>query len=669
MAFDLDVIDHSNSGTSNGIGLSPDVAASNKDDAPRFFQFLGGGGKSAIAGFNEPSVGAYSYPTFQPNTLYTDAMPLPPAGAPKSPETNFLWQEGFYGLKISEDGKLLFACNNADNRLEIRNISTDGSAVAKIPIDYPMFVTLGPEGEAGASHGERYVYVDSPKAGLMRIAWNLSGNTFGKPETLTPASEFAYPRGLVYNTAADRIFVCDTFNLDRSKAANQIVVIDPKSGKVLSRFGKQGGVNPATGGPIDEETFTCPLTIVADSKGALWVNDNYSCETRKYDFDPASNGFKVERRVMGSNLTNTSHFYWMPGAPPTQAWTLAEFFVRNEADIDSDGRFTNQRATSATRNLTRDFSRPYAHFSKVGDHIYATFAEDNTVYEQVGDGWKPRFAFGANILGTETTTAEVVARKAGLLAKPGDPPMDLDKAIAASGDPDWKTRPWSWSDLNGDGKMEYSADNPEFKIDFGSDFTFTDRIRSTSFRSSDGAFVIPDNSKDRTGKLLVMLPQRVIGIVFYDWKNVKALPCGEGPVISDVLAQDDRFYVLRNIYGGGLGRQSNPSYLECYDESGKLLWTRQHDNVALQSLQSLGDGMFTVMDRGWSTIGPVTIRTKDGDLVSRVVCRGGGDCWSSGALRSDADTGYIGLVQTYKVTGLSTVKSAAATVNLSHAGL
>ena len=63
------------------------------------------------------------------------------------------------------------------------------------------------------------------------------------------------------------------------------------------------------------------------------------------------------------------------------------------------------------------------------------------------------------------------------------------------------------------------------------------------------------------------------------------------------------------------------------------------------------------------------IRTKDGDLVSQVTCRDGGDCWSSGALRADADTGYIGLVQVYKVTGLSTVKSAAATVNLPRAGL
>ena len=188
-----------------------------------------------------PPSAPISYPTYQPNTLYTDSIPLPPRETAAATETNFLWQPGFYGLKISEDGKFLFACNNADNRLEVRDISTDGHAVAKIPIDYPMFVTLAPEGAAGASQGTRYVYVDSPKAGLLRIAWNLSGNTFGKPETITPASEFAYPRGLVYSAADGRIFVCDTFNLDRSKEANQIVVIDPNSGRSFRASARRAG--------------------------------------------------------------------------------------------------------------------------------------------------------------------------------------------------------------------------------------------------------------------------------------------------------------------------------------------------------------------------------------------------------------------------------------------
>ena len=447
MAFDLDVIDHSKVGDLDGIGFSPDASGSNREDAGHYFHFLGGrAAHDPRDGFNDPTLGAFSYPTYAPSTLYTDSVPLPPVNAPSAGGKGFLWQPGFYGLKITEDGKYLLACNNADNRLEVRDISTDGHAVAKIPIDYPMFVTLAPKGAAGAPAGTRYVYVDSPNEGLLRIAWHLADNTFGKPETLTQASEFAYPRGLVYDAVAGRIFVCDTFNMDRSKSANQIAVIDPNTGKILSRFGKEGGVDPKTGGAIDEETFTCPLTVDVDSKGALWVNDYFSCEVRKYNFDPASNGFKLERRVMGANMTNVSHFYWLPDAPPTQVWTLAAYFVRNEADFDSDGRFANQRTTSATYQLTPDALRPYAHFTKVGDHIYATFSKEDTVYEKVGDGWKSRFSFGGNTQGREVESAEATAYKAGLLAMPGQPPTDLDKAIAASGDPDWKTRPWVWSD-------------------------------------------------------------------------------------------------------------------------------------------------------------------------------------------------------------------------------
>ena len=672
MAFDLDVIDQTKAGSHNGIGLSPDASAANNEDSPRYFHFLGGASShDPRSGFNEPSIGAYSYPAYQPNTLYTDAVPLPPADSGNryaEGEAKFLWQPGFYGLKISEDGKFLFVCNNADGRLEVRDISTDGHAVAKIPIDYPMFVTLAPDGAAGARQGTRYVYVDSPNAGLLRIAWNLSDNTFSKPETITAASGiFLLARGIVYNAAAGRIFVCDTFNINRSKEANQIVVIDPKSGTILSRFGKKGGVNPNTGGQLDDETFTCPLTIDADSKGALWVNDYYSCEMRKYDFDPASNGFKVERRVLGANMTNTSHFFWLPDAPPTQVWTLADFFVRNDADLDADGRFTNPRTTSAMYQVTERRGRPYPHFCKVGDHLYATFSDENTINERVGDGWVPRFAFGgaSPILRSGGGDVEDLARKAGLLAKPGEPPTDLDKAIAASGDPDWKTRPWAWSDLNGDGKMEYTADNPELKIDFNAKFSLDGRLPSTCFRSSDGAFICPCNDRKGGGSeaLLVVSPQTANGKVFYDLKDAKMIPCTPGTEIKDVLAQDGRFYVMRSTRELG-----NVGSLECYDESGKLLWTRQHDVVCLVNLQSLGDGMFTVMDRGFTLLSPVQIRTKDGDLVNEVSCRDVGDCWGNGALRSDADTGYIGIVQAYKVTGLSTVKSAAATVDLPRAG-
>ena len=662
MAFDLDVIDATGVGDNNGVGLTPEAVGATRDDDEHFFHFLGGKSSSNLKyGFKDPSIGAYSYPSYQPNTLYTDSIPLPPLGASKGRETGLFWQPGFYGLKVSENGKFLFACNNSDNRLEVRDISTDGSAVAKIPINYPMFVTLAPEGSECAPQGTRIVYVDSPKAGLLRIAWNLSDNTFGKPETITPASEFAYPRGVTYSAADGRIFVCDTFNMDHSKAANQIVVIDPKSGKVLSRFGKQGGVDPKTGGQIDDETFTCPLTIDADSKGAIWVNDYFSCEMRKYDFDPASNSFKIERRVLGCNYTNTSHFYWLPDAPPTQVWTGAGFFIRDDADIDADGRYTNERVTDTTTQLGLG-ERPYAHFSKVDGHIYVTLASKDKVFEQVGDGWVPRFAFGGNTIGKKGAddTTEGIARAAGLLSRPGEPPTDLDKAIAAAGDPDWKTRPWAWSDLNGDGKMEYTKDNPEFKIDFNSKFSIDGHFPCTCFRSSDGAYVFPS---DRA--LHVIPPQMVDGKISYDWKNAKIIPCAEGPPIVDVLAQDGRFYVLRNPYRASFGKGS---FLECYDEAGKLLWTREHANSSLQSLQSLGDGMFSIMDRSWSINGPVMIRDKDGDLINQVFCRDNGDCWSNGALRGDADTGYIGLIQVYKVTGLSTVKSAAATVNLPRAG-
>ena len=446
-------------------------------------------------------------------------------------------------------------------------------------------------------------------------------------------------------------------------------MIDPTTGKVLSRFGKKGGVDPATGGTINEEVFTCPLTIDADSKGAIWVNDDYTTEMRKYDFDPASNGFKLERRVMGLNITSRSHFFWLPDAPPTQVWTVGDFFVRHEADFGTDGLFTNQRATSVAYQLTPSEERCYPHFCKVGDHIYGTFADTPNVYEQVGDGWRTRFALGGDTHAHKgvSENAEAVARDAGLLAKPGEPPTDLDKAIAASGDPDWKNRPWAWSDLNGDGKMEYTKDNPEFKIAFGSALSIGDHLPPTTFRSSDGAYVCAANDKANSAASLVVLPpQTVNGKVFYDWKNAKVIPCASGTPIVDVLAQDGRFYVLRNIYRAVFAKGSS---LECYDESGKLLWTREHNNKSLQNLQSLGDGMITVMDRGWSDIGPVMIRTKDGDLVNQAISRDGGDCWASGALRADADTGYIGIVQAFKITGLATVKSAAATVNLPRAGL
>ena len=651
LAFDLNVVDKTHIGpTGNGIGLDSQAA----DDYPsyegRFFNFLTGRDEGRF-GFFEPSLGAHGYPFYEPNTLYTDTVPVPPPGAPRTSETALLWEPGYYGVKVSEDGKLLFACDNGDNRVEVRDISTDGGLVAKIAVNCPMYVTWAPEGAAGAPMGTRFVYVDSAVDGLMRIAWHLADNKFGAPKRLTPATEFAYPRGLVYDAVSKRLFVCDAFNFDRSKVANQIAVIDAQTGAVLSRFGRVGGIDPRTGGALDENSFSCPLTIEVDSKGALWVNDYYSCEVRKYAFDAGSNGFKLERRVLGPNTTNTSQFYWMPGDPPTRAWTVSQFFVRNDADVDADGRFTNQRATSATYNLTDEVLRPYAHFTKVGEHLYGVFYSD--IFEQVGDGWVPRFKFGA--------TAGDVARKAGLLARAGEPPTELDKAIAASGDAQWATRPWAWSDLDGDGKMSYSAANPEFQIAFNSDIKFDGYIPPTGcLRASDGAFV-----HTVKGGLVVITPKVVNGKTLYAWDGANVIPRTNPGAASDVLAQDGRFYTLTASAQRHDVGEKVVNTIECYDETGKLLWTRDQNDYSLVCLQSLGDGMLSIMDRGgWNTEGPVLIRTSDGDLVSQVFCREPGDCWSNGALRSDADTAYIGMVQAYKVTGLASVKTATVTAKL-----
>jgi hypothetical protein len=656
LAFDLDVIDHSGVGTTgNGIGVDVQSVDLFPGNQWRYMNFTATVDPGRF-GIYEPALGAYCYPFYAPNTLYTDSVPLPPREAFRGPDTPFLWQPGFYGVNVSEDGRLLFACNNADNRLEVRDISSDGSAIAKIPINYPMFAAFAPDGADGAPSGSRYIYITSPKEGIVRITWKTADNTFGPPMRLTPASKFAYPRGIAYDAVSDRIFVCDTFNLDRSQVANQIAVIDPQSGEVLSRFGKRGGVNPSTGGAISDDVFTCPLNIAADSKGALWINDYYSCEVRKYDFKAASNTFTLERRVLGTNTTNTSHFYWMPGDPPTRVWTFADFLTRVDADLDSDGRFVNPRTTSAVYNplAVADTLRPYAHFQKVGKHSYAVLYSD--VYEQVNDGWVPRFQFGTN--------AGRAARDAGLLAQPGQPPTDLDKAIAASGDTKWEQRPWAWSDLDGDGKMEYSDANPEFQIAFNSSINFNLYIpRTGCLRATDGAFVCPAK-----GGLAIIPAKNLNGKTVYSWENAKLLPLENGD-FSDVLAQDGRFYGLRCSTERHDMGDNVISNVSCFDESGKLLWTRDQNDYSLMCLQSLGDNMISIMDRGgWSTEGPVFIRTGDGDLVSQIFCQEAGDCWSNGALRSDRDTAYIGMVQAYKVTGLSTVKTAVVNATLPAAG-
>jgi hypothetical protein len=654
LAFDVEVVDKSGIGPNgNGIGLDVQPVDVFPGTQWRYINFMASPDAGRY-GIYEPALGAYAYPFYTPNTLYTDTVPLPPPDAFRDVDTPFLWQPGFYGVNVSEDGKLLFVCNSADNRLEVRDISTDGGAIAKIPMNYPLFAAFAPDGAEGAPAGTRYIYITSPKEGILRVAWKTDDNTFGKPTPLTPASEFAYPRGIAYSAVAHRLFVCDTFNFDRSKIANQIAVIDPQSGKVLSRFGKAGGVDPHTGGTISDDVFTCPLNVAADSKGALWINDYYSDEVRKYDFDATSNAFTVEHRVLGTNTTNTSHFYWMPGDPPTRIWTFTDFLVRHDAEIGADGRFTKPRTTSAVYSPLVDALRPYAHFLKVGQHSYSVLNSD--VYEQVKDGWQPRYKFGPN--------AGRVARDAGLLAQPGQPPTDLDKAIAASGDTKWETRSWAWSDLNGDGKMEYSAANPEFQIAFNSTINLALYIpRSGTLRTTDGAFVCPAQ-----GGLLVFPPKIVNGMSAYTWDNAKLLTIDKAD-FSDVLAQDGHYYVLRSSTERHDMGETVITYVSCYDETGKLLWTRDQNDFSLTCLQSLGDGMISVMDRGgWSTEGPVFIRTSDGDLVSQVFCQEPGDCWSNGALRSDADTAYIGIVQAYKVTGLSSVKTAVVNAPLPAGG-
>lgn len=649
LAFELELIDRGDANFGAGIGLDSDPVAKNAMGYHGYFNFLPG---DLRWGFQDPELGAYPYPSFQPNTLYTDSLPPAPSGVAAGLKTKFLFQAGYYGLKISEDGKLLFACNNADNRLEVRDIAGDGGALAKIPIDRPMYVTLAPANAAGAPDGVRYVYVDSPTAGLLRIAWRLADKTFGKPETLTPVAEFAYPRGLVYNAAAGRIFVCDSFTPDRARAANQILVIDPVSGKVLSRFGKPGGADPARGGVLGDDIFTCPLTIDADSHGALWVNDYYSDEVRKYSYTAATGGLTLERRVLGPNTTNISHFYWLPGAPPAQVWTVGDHLVRHEAELGADGLFTNQRGTAAHLQVVQGQLRPFAHFTSVSGHVYATFAGQGDVFEQAGAGWKRRFRFG--------TGAGEAARVAGLLAASGEAPTELDKAIAAAGDVRWTGRLWAWSDLNGDGKMQYSSANPEFKIAFNSDLvaSWEGTASGGSLRDADGAYLYP------TAKGLVAIaPRTVNGGLSYDWADAKVVAPAAGLPLVDAIARDGRFYTLRSSSRRHDVGAAIESALDAYDSSGHPLWSRGHTDYSLTSIEPVGAGLISTLERSFFN-GLVSIRTAEGDLVCQVFCKEPGDCWSQGTLRTDADTAYIGYVQVYKVTGLTSIQSDTATLGI-----
>ena len=616
-------------------------------------------------------------PHFQPNTLYTDAV-LPPPPAPRnSPDepTWDIWQRGFYGLQIGDHGKLLFACDNADNRLEVLNIGGSGAAIAEIPIRYPMYVALAPAGAAEAPAGVRWVYVDSPRMGVLRIAWHTAGNTFGKPVCITPAAAFAFPRGIAFDAAANRLLVCDAYNLQRTKVANQIVVIDPLTGKVLARFGKRGGVNPNVGGHITRDVFTCPLTIVADSTGAVWVNDYFTGEVRKYAFNPVTNVFHLLLRTLGPNTTNISQFYWMPGALPTKVWAFGNFFVGYNSKLSANGRYTDQRADNvSTMPPGQDNLRPFAHFVRMHGHVYATFAGSGDVYEKLGHRWIRRAAFGhvARFTLGPDLDAQQAAQAAGLLAKPGQPPTALDKAIAASGDPHWQTRQWAWSDLNGDGKMEYSKQNPEFKIAFHKVPIRTTYLPASPWlRPSDGAFILPvdpvppAHRPDAPG-LAVIVPKLIHGHRSYNWADARIIECTPGPPVMDVCTQGGRYFVLRDQrHDVGPG---NINSLQCYSAAGKLLWTREKSDYSIISLEPVGRGLIATMERSWFEDGPVSIRTTAGDLVCQVFCRQQGDCWSPGTLRVNADTAMIGLVQAYKVTGLTSVRTVTAEVRLGAGG-
>jgi hypothetical protein len=187
---------------------------------------------------------------------------------------------------------------------------------------------------------------------------------------------------------------------------------------------------------------------------------------------------------------------------------------------------------------------------------------------------------------------------------------------------------------------------------------------SGCLRSPDGAFV-----HTTLGGLAVIPSTLFQGKTLYTWAKAKIIPRGNTDPAFDVLAQDGRYYTLNtSAYRHDMG-STVVNRIECHDDTGKLLWTRDRDAFTLLSLQSLGPGMISIMDRGgWNSEGPINIRTSDGDLVSQVYCREAGDCWSHAALRSDADTAYIGLVQAYKVTGLTTVRSATATATLRAGG-
>ena len=249
-----------------------------------------------------------------------------------------------------------------------------------------MFVTLAPKAPPRRRRASASSLSTRPRKGSCASPGTWPARVFGKPKSITPASEFAYPRGIVYDAVSDRLLVCDAFNDDRSKVANQIAVVDSRSGQILSRFGKPGGVDPATGGAISGDVFTCPLTIEADSQGALWVNDYYTGEVREVRVRAGRQ--PVPARTSRARPEHDQHVPLLLGAGRP-----------GHRGVDGRRLFRPARGRRRCRRPIRQPARhlghvqplqgraaPFAHFSRIGDHVYATFAGEDSIYEQSGDG-------------------------------------------------------------------------------------------------------------------------------------------------------------------------------------------------------------------------------------------------------------------------------------------
>jgi hypothetical protein len=228
--------------------------------------------------------------------------------------------------------------------------------------------------------------------------------------------------------------------------------------------------------------------------------------------------------------------------------------------------------------------------------------------------------------------------------------------------------------------MEYSAQNPEFKIAFNSTLPIPNSSPGLSenglassgmLRESDGAFVFPINNIKGSKSVaeqncLYVVPQKTTnGKPSYDWADAKVIPLGAGEPSVDVLAQDGRYYVLRNSdkrhdFGGKI-----INAIEAYDDNGNRLWTRGRSDITDVTVKSVGDGLVATLDLDSGYAGyMIWIRNAEGDLVTCILPKWGADSWDPATLRLDADSAMIWEIQAYKLTGLTTIKTAAASLDL-----